>query len=73
MTQGVRRPSIEPHAELFPYGADVGVRGIGPTRACAFEQAALALTSAVTDPTARRTWSRLPARRRMTPFCCPIG
>jgi tRNA nucleotidyltransferase (CCA-adding enzyme) len=41
---------IEPHAELFPHGADVGVRGIGPTRAAAFEQAALALTMAVTDP-----------------------
>jgi SHS2 domain-containing protein len=42
---------IEPHAELFPHGADVGVRGVGPTRDAAFEQAALALTSAVTDPT----------------------
>jgi SHS2 domain-containing protein len=41
---------IEPRAELFPHGADVGVRGIGPTRAVAFEQAALALTMAVTDP-----------------------
>lgn len=41
---------IEPRAELFPHGADVGVRGIGPTRAAAFEQAALALTMAVTDP-----------------------
>jgi SHS2 domain-containing protein len=41
---------IQPFAELFPHGADVGVRGIGPTRTCAFEQAALALTSAVTDP-----------------------
>jgi tRNA nucleotidyltransferase (CCA-adding enzyme) len=42
--------SVEPHAELFPHGADVGVRGVGPTRASAFEQAALALTMAVTDP-----------------------
>jgi tRNA nucleotidyltransferase (CCA-adding enzyme) len=41
---------IEPRAELFPHGADVGVRGIGPTLASAFEQAALALTMAVTDP-----------------------
>jgi SHS2 domain-containing protein len=38
-----------PHAELFPHDADVGVRGSGPTVAQAFEQAALALTSAVTD------------------------
>jgi tRNA nucleotidyltransferase (CCA-adding enzyme) len=45
------RPStIEPQAELFPHGADIGVRGIGPSRASAFEQAALALTSALTDP-----------------------
>lgn len=42
--------SIEPCAELFPHGADVGVRGVGPTIASAFEQAALALTMAVTDP-----------------------
>jgi tRNA nucleotidyltransferase (CCA-adding enzyme) len=42
--------SVEPRAELFPHGADVGVRGVGPTRASAFEQAALALTMAVTDP-----------------------
>jgi SHS2 domain-containing protein len=41
---------VEPHAELFPHSADIGVRGIGPTRASAFEQAALALTTAVTDP-----------------------
>ena len=41
---------IEPRAELFPHGADIGVRGIGPDRASAFEQAAWALTSAVTDP-----------------------
>jgi SHS2 domain-containing protein len=36
--------------ENFPHGADVGVRGIGPTPAAAFEQAALALTAAVTEP-----------------------
>lgn len=36
-------------AELFPHGADVGVRGIGQTKAQAFEQAALALTAVVTD------------------------
>lgn len=42
--------SIEPCAELFAHSADIGVRGIGPTLASAFEQAALALTMAVTDP-----------------------
>jgi len=50
MTLAQRALSVEPRAELFPHGADVGVRGIGPTRDAAFEQAALALTSAVTDP-----------------------
>jgi tRNA nucleotidyltransferase (CCA-adding enzyme) len=42
--------SIEPDAELFAHGSDIGVRGIGPTRVAAFEQAALALTMAVSDP-----------------------
>ncbi len=36
--------------EHFAHGADVGVRGIGCDRNEAFEQAALALTAAVTDP-----------------------
>ncbi|HUZ75381.1 MAG TPA: archease [Stellaceae bacterium] len=41
--------AVEPHAEQFPHGADIGVRGVGPTVASAFEQAALALSSSVTD------------------------
>lgn len=36
--------------EHFEHGADIGVRGFGPTRAVAFEQAALALVAVVTDP-----------------------
>ncbi|HEY7728223.1 MAG TPA: archease [Candidatus Eisenbacteria bacterium] len=36
--------------ELFAHQADIGVRGIGPTRERAFEQAALALTAVVVDP-----------------------
>jgi tRNA nucleotidyltransferase (CCA-adding enzyme) len=36
--------------ELFPHGADMGVRGIAPSKAVAFEQAAVALTAVVTDP-----------------------
>ncbi|OFW22874.1 MAG: archease [Acidobacteria bacterium RIFCSPLOWO2_02_FULL_65_29] len=40
--------------EHFPHGADVGIRGMGPTKEAAFEQAALALTGAVTDPAAVR-------------------
>lgn len=35
--------------EHFEHGADIGVRGIGPTMAAAFEQAALALTGVITD------------------------
>jgi tRNA nucleotidyltransferase (CCA-adding enzyme) len=36
--------------EHFEHGADVGVRGVGPSRAAAFEQAALALTAVLTPP-----------------------
>lgn len=36
--------------EHFEHSADIGVRGIGPTLAAAFEQAALALTAIMTDP-----------------------
>src|SRR5215831_16831744 len=36
--------------EHFPHGADIGVRGIGATREEAFEQAAMALTAVVSDP-----------------------
>lgn len=34
----------------FPHGADMGVRGIGKSKAAAFEQAALAVTALVADP-----------------------
>lgn len=36
--------------EHLEHGADIGVRGYGPTPAAAFEQAALALTALLTDP-----------------------
>ena len=36
--------------EHFSHGADIGVRGIGPTLAAAFEQGAQALTGVITDP-----------------------
>lgn len=39
-----------PRWEHFPHEADVGVRGLGRTREEAFEQAALAMTAAITDP-----------------------
>jgi len=38
------------HWEHFEHGADIGVRGLGPSKEAAFEQAALALTAVITDP-----------------------
>jgi hypothetical protein len=40
MTTPAGESAIEPHAELSPHGADIGVRGIGATLQAAFEQAA---------------------------------
>lgn len=36
--------------EHFAHGADIGVHGVGPTKAEAFRQAALALTAVITEP-----------------------
>jgi SHS2 domain-containing protein len=36
--------------ELIPHGADIGVRGVGSSKEESFEQAALALTAIVTEP-----------------------
>ena len=36
--------------ELLPHRADTGVRGFGPDKDTAFEQAATALTAVITDP-----------------------
>lgn len=49
--------------EHFDHGADIGVRGYGPTKAAAFEQAALALTAVVTDV-------RLVEPRETVPIVC---
>lgn len=38
------------HWELTPHGADIGVKGVGRSKAQAFEQAALALTAVITAP-----------------------
>ncbi|HTY65649.1 MAG TPA: archease [Alphaproteobacteria bacterium] len=43
----------------FPHGADLGVCGMGMTRAAAFEQVALALFAAITDPADIRPVSRV--------------
>ena len=45
--------------EHYAHQADVGVRGFGATAAQAFEQAALALTAAVTDLAAVRPLERV--------------
>jgi tRNA nucleotidyltransferase (CCA-adding enzyme) len=41
---------MQAYWEHYEHGADIGVRGVGPTKAAAFEQAALALTAVVADP-----------------------
>lgn len=41
---------MQAHWEHFEHGADVGVRGLAPTKAGAFEQAALAMTAVITPP-----------------------
>lgn len=49
-TRGAREDRVSSWFEYFPHGADVGVRGHGPTLAAAFEQAALAVSALATDP-----------------------
>lgn len=41
--------------EHFEHGADIGVRGVGPTKESAFEEVALALTGVITDPASVRS------------------
>ena len=47
--------SIDPRWEHFPHGADIGIRGLGPTIDAAFEQVALALTAVLVDPSRVQT------------------
>ncbi len=49
----------ETRAEQFPHGADIGVRGVGPTMASAFEGAATALAACVTDLSAINAMSEV--------------
>lgn len=53
--------AVDPHArwEHFAHGADVGVHGVGATRAEAFRQAALALTAVVAEPAQVRSIERV--------------
>jgi SHS2 domain-containing protein len=46
--------------EHFEHGADVGIRGIGPTKQVAFEQVALAMTAVITDPRSVRAAVAVP-------------
>jgi tRNA nucleotidyltransferase (CCA-adding enzyme) len=43
-------PAAQARWEHFRHGADIGVRGIGPTQAAAFERAATALTAVIAAP-----------------------
>lgn len=49
--------------EHFAHGADIGVRGIAPTKEAAYEHAALALVGVITDP------SRVVGRRMVAVEC----
>ena len=40
----------EAYWETFSHPADIGIRGVGPTREEAFAQAAVALTAVITEP-----------------------
>lgn len=46
----MRSVAIHSTWEHFAHGADIGIRGIGPTPEAAFQQAALALTGVITEP-----------------------
>jgi len=46
--------------EHFPHGADIGIRGIGPSKAAAFVQAARSLTAVITDPQLVRAAESVP-------------
>jgi len=50
MSSEIPNPIATPRWEHFSHGADIGVRGIGPTKEEAFRQAAISLTAVITDP-----------------------
>ena len=52
-------PRTGPRWEHFRHDADVGVRGFGPSREVAFEQAALAMIAVITDPRAVRARNKV--------------
>lgn len=51
---------IQARWEHFHHQADIGVRGFGPTKDAAFEQAALAMTAVITEPRIVRSQDLVP-------------
>jgi SHS2 domain-containing protein len=51
--------TVKKHWEHFAHDADIGVRGVGASKADAFEQAAVALTAVITDPQSLNLWEKL--------------
>ncbi|WP_148043160.1 archease [Methylocystis hirsuta] len=54
MEKDAASTSSSAHWEHFAHGADLGVRGFGPTPEAAYEQAYLAISSAIVDPASVR-------------------
>lgn len=52
MEKDAASTSSSAHWEHFAHGADLGVRGFGPE--AAYEQASLAISSAIVDPASVR-------------------
>jgi SHS2 domain-containing protein len=50
VTHEMNTGTVKKHWEHFAHDADIGVRGVGASKADAFEQAAVALTAVITDP-----------------------
>lgn len=50
---------MKPRWEHFDHGADIGVRGFGPTAAEAFAQVATAMTAVIADPATIREVERV--------------
>jgi SHS2 domain-containing protein len=55
-------PVMAARWEHFGHGADIGVRGVGASKAEAFEQAALAMTAVVADPESIEPRERIPIK-----------
>ena len=62
LTQAPREGPTTAYWEHFPHEADIGVRGVGPSEAAAFEQAALALTAVLVEPATVRAARAVPIR-----------